>query len=78
MTAKTHSVDFTTEQLRLIEAALATQEKILSVQSRAGQDETTAQRLLDLQALKRSVRQRLPAHGAPAQSWSDKARAWFG
>ena len=73
----THSVDLTPAELRLIEAALETQEKILSVQSRSGQDEAAAKRLLDLQAVLRTVQRQVP-HTPQQQSWSDTARSWFG
>lgn len=78
MTIQTHSVDLTTDELRLIEAALETQEKILSMQSRANQDGSAARRLGDLQALKKSVQKQAPRALAQQQSWSDKAWAWFG
>lgn len=78
MTTSTHSVDLTTAELRLIEAALETQEKILSVQSRSGQDMAAAQRLQDLQAVKKTVQKQAPRALEQQQSWSDVARTWFG
>ena len=73
----THSVDLTPAELRLIESALETQEKILSVQSRSGQDEAAAKQLLDLQAVLKTVQRQVP-QSAQQQSWSDTARSWFG
>ncbi|MEO0390643.1 MAG: hypothetical protein AAF218_06840 [Pseudomonadota bacterium] len=49
-----HSVDLTAEELELIETALQTQEKILSVQSRAGGTLATS-RLDRLRALSRRL-----------------------
>lgn len=79
MTTNTHSVDLTTAELRLIKAALETQEKILSLQSRSGQDSTATQRLQDLQALKKTVQRQVPSASiTQQQSWSEVARTWFG
>lgn len=73
----THSVDLTKHDLELIEAALQTQEKILSVQSRAGGDAARA-RLNDLKGLMRRLRRQTPsAQAAPAPSWSQAARSLF-
>ncbi len=73
----THSVDLTTRDLELIEAALQTQEKILSVQSRAG-GTAARTRLNDLKGLMRRLRRQTPTtQSAPATSWSQTARQLF-
>ncbi len=77
MTTGTHSVDLTTAELQLIEAALDTQEKILSMQSRSGQDKVAEQRLLDLRAVKKTVQQHAPRADAQ-RGWSGMSRTWFG
>ena len=77
MLDETHSVDLTTQDLELIEAALRTQEKILSVQSRAG-GSAARTRLNDLKGLMRRLRRQTPtANAAPATSWSQAARQLF-
>jgi len=73
----THSVDLTIQDLELIEAALQTQEKILSVQSRAG-GSAARTRLNDLKGLMRRLRRQTPSsHGGPSASWSQAARQLF-
>ena len=73
----TYAVDLTKQDLELIEAALQTQEKILSVQSRAGGSAARA-RLNDLKGLMRRLRRQTPApSGAAASSWSQTARSLF-
>ncbi|WP_299150582.1 hypothetical protein [uncultured Tateyamaria sp.] len=73
----THSVDLTKQDLELIEAALQTQEKILSVQSRAGGDAART-RLNDLKGLMRRLRRQTPApHAVAGSSWSQVARQLF-
>jgi hypothetical protein len=73
----THTVDLTTQDLELIEAALQTQEKILSLQSRAGGDAARA-RLNDLKGLMRRLRRQTPMPGAAgSQSWGQAARQLF-
>ena len=77
MLDETHSVDLTLQDLELIEAALQTQEKILSVQSRAGGDAART-RLNDLKGLMRRLRRQTPApQGAASASWSQAARQLF-
>ncbi|MFL4472023.1 hypothetical protein ACERZ8_19860 [Tateyamaria armeniaca] len=77
MLDETHSVDLTLQDLELIEAALQTQEKILSVQSRAG-GSAARTRLNDLKGLMRRLRRQTPApQGASAASWSQTARQLF-
>jgi hypothetical protein len=49
-------VDFSQNDLELIESALQTQEKILSVQSRASGSNTAKLRLIELRAVLRVVR----------------------
>ena len=71
----TYAVDLTKQDLELIEAALQTQEKILSVQSRAGGNAARA-RLNDLKGLMRRLRRQTPAPtGGEAPSWSQTARS---
>jgi len=73
----THSVDLTIQDLELIEAALQTQEKILSVQSRAG-GAAARTRLNDLKGLMRRLRRQTPSsHGGSSASWSQAARQLF-
>ncbi|MEO0401462.1 MAG: hypothetical protein AAF214_03720 [Pseudomonadota bacterium] len=73
----THTVDLTKQDLELIEAALQTQEKILSVQSRAG-GSAARTRLNDLKGLMRRLRRQTPApHAAANASWSQVARQLF-
>ena len=73
----TYAVDLTKQDLELIEAALQTQEKILSVQSRAGGSAARA-RLNDLKGLMRRLRRQTPApSGAEGSSWSQTARSLF-
>lgn len=73
----THSVDLTSQDLELIEAALQTQEKILSVQSRAG-GSAARTRLNDLKGLMRRLRRQTPApERTPAPTWGQAARQLF-
>ncbi|WP_299623242.1 hypothetical protein [uncultured Tateyamaria sp.] len=77
MRDETHSVDLTQQDLDLIETALQTQEKILSVQSRAG-GSAARTRLNNLKGLMRRLRRQTPMAGAPvASSWSQAARQLF-
>ncbi|MEP1200949.1 MULTISPECIES: hypothetical protein [unclassified Tateyamaria] len=77
MLDETHSVDLTLQDLELIEGALQTQEKILSVQSRAGGNAART-RLNDLKGLMRRLRRQTPApQGAESASWSQAARQLF-
>ncbi|MEP4197577.1 MAG: hypothetical protein ABJL99_18290 [Aliishimia sp.] len=78
MIHNTHSVDLTQQELKLIEAALHTQEKILAVQSRAGQDRSAKSRLDDLKSVLRNLRRQTPHRDAPQQSWTQMARTLFG
>jgi len=77
MLDETHAVDLTADDLELIEAALQTQEKILSVQTRAGGREARA-RLNALKGLMRRLRRqsRVAARGDQT-SWSDTAKSLF-
>ena len=71
------SVDLSQQELDVIEAALRTQEKILSVQSRADVDGKIRARLDELkQVLKKLDRQ--SAASLPPQGWSMTARSFFG
>ena len=73
----TYSVDLTKQDLELIEAALQTQEKILSVQSRAG-GMAARTRLNDLKGLMRRLRRQNPTTpGDTGPSWSETARSLF-
>jgi hypothetical protein len=77
MRNESHSVDLTKQDLELIEAALQTQEKILSVQSRAGSNAART-RLNDLKGLMRRLRRQSSApHAAATPSWSQAARQLF-
>ena len=70
-------IDLTKHDLEMISSALQTQEKILSVQSRAG-GSAARTRLNDLKGLMRRLRRQTPApQGAPAASWSQAARQLF-
>jgi len=62
----------------MIESALHTQEKILSVQSRAGQDGSAARRLDELKSVLRKLRRQSPRPHGSAPSWTRMARALFG
>jgi hypothetical protein len=72
----THSVDLTQHDLELIETALQTQEKILSVQSRAGGGAARTQ-LNALKGLMRRLRRQTPMPNSSATSWSQAARQLF-
>lgn len=73
----TYSVDLTKQDLELIEAALQTQAKMFSIQSRAG-GSTARARLNDLKGLLRRLRRQSPAPAAPeTTSWGQTARALF-
>ncbi|MEO9685389.1 MAG: hypothetical protein ABJR46_00845 [Tateyamaria sp.] len=77
MADESHSVDLTAHDLQLIEAALQTQEKILSVQSRAG-GSAARTRLNDIKGLMRRLRRQTPsAQSAATPSWSKAARQLF-
>jgi hypothetical protein len=56
MLEPTTCVDFTEQDLEMIESALQTQEKILSVQSRASGSNAAKLRLIELRAVLRRVR----------------------
>ena len=73
----THNVDLTAQDLELIEAALQTHEKILSVQSRAGGGAERA-RLNALKGLMRRLRRQTPTWPeGPGHSWVQRVRALF-
>ena len=73
----TQSVDLTKQDLEMIEIALQTQEKILSVQSRAGGSAERV-RLNEIKGLMRRLRRQNPTPSAgAAQSWSQAARQLF-
>ena len=70
-------LDLTAKDIELIEAALHTQKKILSVQSQAG-GTGAGHKLTELKHLMTRVRRARPAH-APAQSasWGQSLRSLF-
>ena len=71
------TLDLTSHDLDLIEQALQTQKKILTVESRAGANNARA-RLNELTGLLRRVSQTRPeAPAAPQQSWGQMARSLF-
>ncbi len=71
------TVDLTRDDLELIEAALHTQEKILTVQSRAG-GSSARTRLNDLKGLMRRLRRQVPqAEVTNEKSWTQMARSIF-
>ncbi len=77
MADEIHSVDLTAHDLELIETALQTQEKILSVQSRAG-GSAARTRLNDVKGLMRRLRRQTPGpQSAASPSWSKAARQLF-
>ncbi len=80
MTQETTSVALTPQELQVIQAALHTQEKILTVQNRAGIDRAVARRLDDLKSVLRNVKRQTPSR-TTAQSqpttWSQMARTLF-
>ncbi|WP_227270571.1 hypothetical protein [Roseobacter weihaiensis] len=70
-------LDLTVKDIELIEAALHTQKKILSVQSEAG-GTGSRQKLSDLTHLmKRIGRARPASDDMPAVTWSQMARGFF-
>ncbi|TMM51884.1 hypothetical protein [Sulfitobacter sabulilitoris] len=77
----TQKLDLSSKDLSLIEDALHTQQKILSMQSRAGGAEAKS-RLTDLKQLLRRLRQQTPEEraenrGGSTVSWSQMARSLF-
>lgn len=79
MTNNKVSVDLTHDQLGVIEAALRTQEKILSVQSRANADGTVQDRLAELQQVLRTLDlQSAVPQPSECQGWGGVARGIFG
>ncbi|GFE48473.1 hypothetical protein So717_02260 [Roseobacter cerasinus] len=72
-----HNLDLTAKDLELIESALHTQKKILTVQSHAG-GSGARQRLTDLKHLmKRINRSTARPQRASRQSWGQFARMLF-
>ncbi|MEP6443949.1 MAG: hypothetical protein ABJ034_03585 [Hyphomicrobiales bacterium] len=71
------AIDLTRHDLDLIEAALHTQEKILTIQSRAGGNAARLQ-LNDLKGLMRRLCRQVPNENTPVQkSWGQMARSIF-
>ena len=77
MTLRTHQVDLTDKELELIEVALHTQKKILSVQSRANGGAAQAELNILKGLLRRLRRTTLPVHLSSTPSWSQVARQFF-
>lgn len=71
-------VDLTRQDLEIIEAALATQEKILAVQSRAG-GRSARTRLNDVKGLMRRMRRQMPDDTAekPRNGWTLKTLSFL-
>lgn len=77
MLDNTNRLDLTAKDIELIEAALHTQKKILSMQSQAG-GTGARQKLSDLKHLIRRIgRSQKPAETAQAASWGDMARGFL-
>ena len=78
MIDEVQKVDLTRQDLDIIESALATQEKILSVQARAG-GRAARTRLNDLKSLMRRLRRQVPDEKAAAEpgGWSLRSLAMF-
>lgn len=76
MLSNRKSVDLTPQQINVIEAALHTQEKILSMQSRVGEDDTSRARLHELQSVLNSFQRQ--ARPKSCLGWAGKARALLG
>ncbi len=77
MMTESKSLDLTHKDLDLIEAALHTQQKILSVQSAAG-GAGAKESLTDIKHLIKRLRNQTEITGtAPQQSWGDVARSLF-
>lgn len=70
-----HNVDLTQQELDVIEAALHTQEKILSMQSRASGDTTAASRLSELKSTLRKLRKQKRTN---VSSWNFMSKTLFG
>ena len=77
MISNKQCVDLTPQEIAVIQSALQTQEKILSVQSRANGDETVRARLGELKRVLKSLRRHSP-DTTRQPSWSERARALFG
>lgn len=71
-----HSVDLSPQDIAVIESALHTQEKILSMQTRAGGDGSAASRLTELKTTLRNLRKQNPLSGR-ASPWTSMARTLF-
>lgn len=71
-------IDLNRTDLEIIEAALATQEKILAVQARAG-GRSARTRLNDLKGLQRRLRRQVPdqPNEASGSRWTLKALSVF-
>lgn len=76
MLDETQTIDLTKQDLDVIEAALQTQEKILSVQSRAGGKAARA-RLNDIKGLLRRLRRQNPVVAQRGSRWSETAKSLF-
>ena len=73
-----HKLDLSRAEIELIEAALHTQKKILSVQSKAGGQSATA-RLSDLRQLLKRLDRQIPTRNASKPGgWTWLARSLLG
>lgn len=80
MLEQKNCVDFSEHDLELIESALQTQEKILTVQSRAGGNNAAKVRLNELKTVLRRVRRKngtTPQPTCRSGGWGGFARALF-
>lgn len=77
MMTNKHSVDLTPQEIAVIESALHTQEKILSMQSRANGDGQATSRLHELKSTLRNLR-RQNRNGQKPSTLGSMARSLFG
>lgn len=79
MSTEKMSLDLTPQELTVIESALRTQEKILSVQSRAGGDSSASARLSELKQVLRTLSRQSGSDATrQCQGWGGVARGLFG
>jgi hypothetical protein len=71
-----HKLDLSAKELELIEAALHTQKKILSVQSQAG-GSVAREKLGDLKQLMKRIRRERPQFSSSKSTWLHSFRAYF-
>lgn len=75
MLSPKQSVDLSPQEIEVIQSALQTQEKILSVQSRAGGDGTVLNRLSELRQVLQTIRRQ--RSGEESSGFASVARALF-